>query len=211
MSDTAGQIDQGILPVDYDYHCRRQVSLVSVAEIQHFTENTSPDDKVPIKNDDFKSIQNDKHIKYIKLSERTGWNAGRAALLSQVTTEYFVSCDDDHEFNQNTNLEKMLDIIQHTGFDIVGGGFGKSTLTQWGSMARYQVQHGQSGHCLTRHAGFHGTLASYPNCQVGDVISNFFIARTLTAGSIRFDPLFTQIAHREYFVDGLGQLRIAVW
>jgi len=37
------------------------------------------------------------------------------------------------------------------------------------------------------------------------------MARTLTAGTIRHDGLFKQIAHREYFLDAIGKLRIAVW
>ena len=54
-------------------------------------------------------------------------------------------------------------------------------------------------------------LPGYEKCQASDIILNFFIARTLTAGTIRMDGLFKQIAHREYFIDGIGKLRIAVW
>ena len=132
-------------------------------------------------------------------------------LLSQVTTEYFVSCDDDFEFGKMTNLVKMLEIIKRTGFDIVGGGVGQPKLSEWANDARWSIEKGKSGHCVSRRSGFYGSLKSYPDCHVVDVISNFFIGRTLTAGSIRFDPLFTQIAHREYFLDATGQLRIAVW
>ena len=159
----------------------------------------------------FNKIRNDQHVKYIKLPERAGWNAGRAVLLSQVTTEYFVSCDDDFKFNKNTDLAKMLEVIARTGFDIIGGGINQSKLTKWGSVGRFRIERGHSGHCVSRRPGFYGALGSYPDCQVGDIIQNFFIGRTLTAGSIRFDPLFTQIAHQEYFLDGTGQLRIAVW
>ena len=136
--------------------------------------------------------------------------------MSQVTTEYFITCDDDFIFNNNTRVERLLDIIVKTGFDIVGGGvtggddgFGWG---EWGQAMRYDIQRGNSGHCVTRRDGFYGTLSTkFPDCHVGDVVYNFFIARTLTAGSIRFDPLFTQVAHREYFLDGTGQLRIAIW
>ena len=40
-------------------------------------------------------IQKDKNIRYFKLPEDNGWNSGRAVLISQVQTEYFVTCDDD--------------------------------------------------------------------------------------------------------------------
>ena len=172
---------------------------------------------MPSDNDEFNAIRDDdKHVKYFKLPEQTGWNAGRAVLVSQVTTEYFITCDDDFIFNNNTRVERLLDIIVKTGFDIVGGGvtggddgFGWG---EWGQAMRYDIQRGNSGHCVTRRDGFYGTLSTkFPDCHVGDVVYNFFIARTLTAGSVRFDPLFTQVAHREYFLDGTGQLRIAIW
>ena len=54
-------------------------------------------------------------------------------------------------------------------------------------------------------------LPEYEKCQASDIILNFFIARTLTAGTIRMDGLFKQIAHREFFLDSIGKLRIAVW
>ena len=75
----------------------------------------------------------------------------------------------------------------------------------------YEVTRGSTGHCVARQIGDFGTLEQYPGCSVRDVVANFFIARTMTTGTIRFDPLFTRIAHQEYFLDALGQLRIAIW
>ena len=54
-------------------------------------------------------------------------------------------------------------------------------------------------------------LPGFEKCHAADIVQNFFIARTLTAGTIRFDGLFKRIAHREYFLDAIGKLRIAVW
>ena len=54
-------------------------------------------------------------------------------------------------------------------------------------------------------------LPRFENCHAVDIVQNFFIARTLIAGTIRFDGLFKQIAHREYFLDAIGKLRIAIW
>ena len=50
----------------------------------------------------------DENIRYFKLPENNGWNSGRALLISQVQTEYFVWCDDDWIFHDETNLETML-------------------------------------------------------------------------------------------------------
>ena len=57
-----------------------------------------------------KQLEKDENIRYFKLPENNGWNNGRALLISQVQTEYFVFCDDDWIFHDETNLELMLDI-----------------------------------------------------------------------------------------------------
>ena len=49
-----------------------------------------------------KEIQKDENIRYFKLPEDNGWNSGRAVLISQVQTEYFVTCDDDFVFKDAT-------------------------------------------------------------------------------------------------------------
>ena len=55
-------------------------------------------------------LDKDENIRYLKLPENNGWNSGRALLISQVQTEYFVWCDDDWIFHDETNLETMLGI-----------------------------------------------------------------------------------------------------
>ena len=57
-----------------------------------------------------KKLEKDIHIRYFRMPENNGWNSGRALLVSQVQTEYFVSCDDDFFFHDDFNLEKMFDI-----------------------------------------------------------------------------------------------------
>ena len=46
-------------------------------------------------------------------------------------------------------------------------------------------------------------------CEIADLVTQFFIARTSSAGTVRMDPQFRRKAHREWFLDGLGYLRIA--
>ena len=52
-----------------------------------------------------KKIEKDKNIRYFKLPEDNGWNSGRAVLISQVQTEYFVTCDGDFIFNGATRKD----------------------------------------------------------------------------------------------------------
>ena len=61
-----------------------------------------------------KKIEKDKNIRYFKLPEDNGWNSGRAVLISQVQTEYFVTCDGDFIFNGDTrkDMHKLCSITQ---------------------------------------------------------------------------------------------------
>ena len=109
-------------------------------------------------------LEKDQNIRYFKLPENNGWNSGRALLISQVETEYFVSCDDDWFFHRATNLTEMLEIIEKTGFDIIGGGLGeplnigtsKSFANNWLNHGKYRVQKGKKGDCIKREFGFYG-------------------------------------------------------
>ena len=51
-----------------------------------------------------KELETDEHIRYFKLPQDNGWNSGRALLISQVQTEYFVTCDGDFFFNEGTRI-----------------------------------------------------------------------------------------------------------
>ena len=52
-------------------------------------------------------------------------------------------------------------------------------------------------------------MPGFPNCRARDIIKNYFIARTSTAGTIRMDPHFARTGHKEFFLDAFGHLRIA--
>ena len=49
--------------------------------------------------------------KFENLLSETGWFAGRGLAISQVTTKYFIWMDNDLRVTENTNLEKLLEII----------------------------------------------------------------------------------------------------
>ncbi|KAI1892238.1 hypothetical protein AGOR_G00131300 [Albula goreensis] len=50
-----------------------------------------------------------------------GWFAGRNLAVSQVTTKYVLWVDDDFIFTANTKVEKMVDMLERTTLDLVGG------------------------------------------------------------------------------------------
>uniref|UniRef100_A0A8C6LJR4 Beta-1,4 N-acetylgalactosaminyltransferase n=1 Tax=Nothobranchius furzeri TaxID=105023 RepID=A0A8C6LJR4_NOTFU len=138
-----------------------------------------------------------------------GWFAGRNLAVSQVTTKYVLWVDDDFIFTANTRLEKLVDVLEKTTLDLVGGAVREAT----GYTATYRqtisIELGEEdGDCLHMRRGFHHVIEGFPNCVVTDGVINFFLARTDKVQQVGFDPRLARVAHLEFFIDGLGSLHV---
>ncbi|XP_002733022.2 beta-1,4 N-acetylgalactosaminyltransferase 1-like [Saccoglossus kowalevskii] len=143
----------------------------------------------------------------------TGWFAGRNLVLSQVRTKYFVWIDDDFIFTNTTRLELMLEKLENPflGLDVVSGivDTGKSKVYLDKTYNKIHVRsHSKNGYCLKRRSGEYA-LEGLPRCKLADEVINFFMAKTLSARNIGFDPHLARFGHHEFFWDGLGKLRVA--
>ncbi|CBY30880.1 unnamed protein product [Oikopleura dioica] len=160
---------------------------------------------------EFQEIDKTKYptVKHYKLPESEGWFAGRGLAISQVRTKYFLWVDDDFIFNSHTDLEYMINVADKSGYDIVGGGVSSDKRNVWAERDHFVVERDSEGFCYHR-VRFSNEIklpGFEDECLVVDVLLNFFLGRTATAGRIRMDPNFEHIGHPEYFLDGLGQLR----
>uniref|UniRef100_A0A3Q2T195 Beta-1,4 N-acetylgalactosaminyltransferase n=1 Tax=Fundulus heteroclitus TaxID=8078 RepID=A0A3Q2T195_FUNHE len=138
-----------------------------------------------------------------------GWFAGRNLAVSQVTTKYVLWVDDDFFFTANTKLEKLVDVLEKTTLDLVGGAVQEAT----GYTATYRqtisIEPGEEdGDCLHMRRGYHHVMEGFPNCVVTDGVINFFLARTDKVQQVGFDPRLARVAHLEFFIDGLGSLHV---
>ncbi|KAK6319225.1 hypothetical protein J4Q44_G00104360 [Coregonus suidteri] len=138
-----------------------------------------------------------------------GWFAGRNLAVSQVTTKYVLWVDDDFIFTANTKLEKLVDVLEKTTLDLVGGAVREAT----GYTATYRqtisIEPGEEeGDCLHMRRAFHHIIQGFPNCVVTDGVINFFLARTDKVQQVGFDPRLARVAHLEFFIDGLGSLHV---
>lgn len=61
------------------------------------------------------------NIEYIPLRFDVGLSAGRNVLLSHIKTKYFVLCDDDFLFYEQTGLENFKKILDETDIELIGG------------------------------------------------------------------------------------------
>ncbi|XP_072553233.1 beta-1,4 N-acetylgalactosaminyltransferase 1a isoform X4 [Salminus brasiliensis] len=138
-----------------------------------------------------------------------GWFAGRNLAISQVTTKYVLWVDDDFIFTSNTRLEKMVEVLERTTLDLVGGAVRE--VTGYTATYRHTISiedGGEEGDCLHIRRGFHHIIEGFPNCVVADAVINFFMARTEKVRQVGFDPRLVRVAHLEFFVDGLGSLHV---
>ncbi|XP_064170338.1 beta-1,4 N-acetylgalactosaminyltransferase 2-like [Anguilla rostrata] len=136
-----------------------------------------------------------------------GWFAGRNLVVSQVTTKYFLWVDDDYEFSEKTKIEKFVEIMESMPeLDVVAGSVG------WLKNSFKLVYHegDEEGGCLTRVRGNYQRIPGIPNCFFTTGVINFFLARTDAARRVGFDPLLKRVGHSEFFMDGLGELLVAI-
>ncbi|XP_007940367.1 beta-1,4 N-acetylgalactosaminyltransferase 2 [Orycteropus afer afer] len=144
---------------------------------------------------------NDIHVEYYTMPFGKGWFAGRNLAISQVTTKYVLWVDDDFFFVNKTKIEVLVDVLEKTELDVVGG----SVL---GNVFQFKLllEQSKSGDCIHRRPGSFGPLDSFPNCVVTSGVVNFFLAHTERLQRVGFDPHLQRVAHSEFFIDGLGSL-----
>ncbi|XP_040846088.1 beta-1,4 N-acetylgalactosaminyltransferase 1 isoform X1 [Ochotona curzoniae] len=139
-----------------------------------------------------------------------GWFAGRNLAVSQVTTKYVLWVDDDFVFTARTRLERLVDVLERTPLDLVGGAVREISgfATTYRQLLSVEPGSPGLGNCLRQRRGFHHELVGFPGCVVTDGVVNFFLARTDKVREVGFDPRLSRVAHLEFFLDGLGSLQV---
>lgn len=98
-------------------------------------------------------------VKQHRMPAESGFFAGRALAISQVTTEFFITVDDDFILTEETRLEDLLETIEESGYDIVGGEvFNEWDKTHnrpgwqpdWSKYGRLDISSSDDGFCYFR-------------------------------------------------------------
>ncbi|XP_043302685.1 beta-1,4 N-acetylgalactosaminyltransferase 1 isoform X2 [Cervus canadensis] len=150
------------------------------------------------------------HIEHYLMPFGKGWFAGRNLAISQVTTKYVLWVDDDFVFTARTRLERLVDVLERTPLDLVGGAVREISgfATTYRQLLSVEPGAPGRGNCLRQKRGFHHELVGFPGCVVTDGVVNFFLARTDKVREVGFDPRLSRVAHLEFFLDGLGSLQV---
>jgi len=77
--------------------------------------------KTLVADDSKKPIERNDVAGYYAMQFDSGLSAGRNFLLNKVKTKYFLLLDDDFVLTEETNLEKMMEVLETSGIDLVGG------------------------------------------------------------------------------------------
>ncbi|KAM5274611.1 beta-1,4 N-acetylgalactosaminyltransferase 2 [Ctenodactylus gundi] len=163
-----------------------------------------PDLTVIVADDSDKPMKiEDQYVEYYTMPFGKGWFAGRNLAISQVTTKYVLWVDDDFLFTEETKIEVLVDVLEKTELDVVGG----SVL---GNAFQFKIflEQSPNGDCIHRRTGSFQPLDGFPNCVVTGVVVNFFLAHTERLQRVGFDPRLQRVAHGEFFIDGLGSLLV---
>nr|DBA22271.1 TPA: hypothetical protein GDO54_013310 [Pyxicephalus adspersus] len=133
-----------------------------------------------------------------------GWFAGRNLAVSQVTTKYFLWVDDDFQFTEDTKIEKLVEVLEGTDLDLVGGNVAGNHF----SFKLIFEEGDDEGDCLHWQGGGYHQIEGFPNCVLTGGVVNFFLAHTERILGVGFDPKLNRVAHTEFFIDALGRLRV---
>ncbi|XP_060704579.1 beta-1,4 N-acetylgalactosaminyltransferase 2-like [Hemiscyllium ocellatum] len=127
-----------------------------------------------VKASNFKKA-NSPHLLILKLLpfySAQGWFAGRNLAASQVTTKYLLWVDEDFLFTKQTKVEKLLEVLENTNLDVVGGSVNGNRFhfRLW-----YEYGNPDDGECLFSKAGGFHPLNGFPNCVITSCMTEFFI------------------------------------
>jgi glycerol-3-phosphate cytidylyltransferase len=147
------------------------------------------------------NFDTDPYIKTYNLPFDTGVSAGRNFGLTKIQTDYFVLCDDDFEFTEQTNLEIFFKIARQSDLDILGGLVYEKNrpLMYYGN---FKVNDNtRQVMCVDEHKK-HG---NYNTCEL---IPQFFIAKTKRIKKHGWDPELKTAEHSAFFYEHRGVLSV---
>jgi GT2 family glycosyltransferase len=140
-------------------------------------------------------------VGYIRLPVDIGVSAGRAAILKEVKTPYFLLLDDDVEFYRRTTIEDLIRFVDQGHLDLAAGTCMKIKRKRFYTRKKPQPGHGLfdfRDNQLRLVRGNHGQGDGYELC---DITHNFYAARVDAVYSMgAWDPELRQNEHTEFFV-----------
>ncbi|MDQ0884708.1 glycosyltransferase [Peribacillus sp. V2I11] len=152
--------------------------------------------------DDSKSPNPLPDVEYHVLPFDSGLSKGRNFLMKQVKTPYFLLLDDDFCFIKETNIEWLLDVLENSDIDIVGGRCIETNGVR-NSQAVFKIEEDK----LTLKANPYGTENGV---ELYDIVANFFLAKTDKLLNYTWDERLKVGEHYDFFLSHKGKIKVAM-
>lgn len=137
-------------------------------------------------------------MKYVISSPDFGIAAGRTMGLQMVKTRYFMILDDDMVATENTDIARLVEILDSTDATLVGGGsnfagFLKFGRSKGGDPTLFHYQRS----CTLAHQ----VIPDFPGCFRCEITANIFVARTNDALSVGgWSTELKIVEHKDFFL-----------
>ncbi|MFC5447065.1 glycosyltransferase family 2 protein [Paenibacillus aestuarii] len=142
-------------------------------------------------------------IEYHVLPFDSGVSFGRNYLIKQVKTPYFLLLDDDFCFIKETKIEKLLETLENSDIDIIGG-----RCVEKKGLRNSQAVFKKKNKQLICESSPYGRQNGV---KLFDMVANFFLARTDRLLHFRWDErLKTGGQHLDFFLSHKGKLKVAL-
>ena len=136
--------------------------------------------------------------------EDLGIARGRDLALLEIKTEYFFLLDDDVQFTEETNISKLVEILDTTDATIASGRYDRKV--EFAAFLEFGYFHKINNN--PEIGMFNGvcskvnqTIPNFPSCVRCDTSSNVFLARTQQIIDIGgWDPDLAIIEHKDLFI-----------
>lgn len=131
----------------------------------------------------------------------SGLSACRNLGVSKINTPFFILCDDDFEFCDETNVTRLLEVYLRSGLDIMGG-----VIEEKGELMDYY------GNLLvdfeSKTLTYDKTVKEHGEYNTCEMILNFFVARTADVRNNPWDNDLKLAEHTAFFYSIKGILKV---
>lgn len=142
-------------------------------------------------------------VEFHRLPADSGISKGRNFLVRQVKTPYLLLLDDDFCFVKETKIEKLLDVLERSDLDIIGGRY----------LEKKGVRNSQATFLLKNKVLYYNVASKGKKhgVKLYDIVNNFFLAKTETLRKYKWDDrLKSGGEHLDFFLNHKGKIKVAM-